>query len=144
MPRIIRGGLALGAVVFSFAAILVLGRHLFAGESHSKAPPSVPAADAPPPASVGLMTGYGNRPPGPSDARVGTDGLEQHRPVDGTAATTPLDSRALAPGPDTARPASAGVAQSTARSTREQAIPAALLLVIAVVSVVVLLKSRKR
>jgi hypothetical protein len=43
MPRITRSGVALGAVVFVFAAVLVFGGRLFGDEGHSGAPPSVPA-----------------------------------------------------------------------------------------------------
>jgi cellulose synthase/poly-beta-1,6-N-acetylglucosamine synthase-like glycosyltransferase len=45
MPRITRGGVALGAVVLSFAAILLFGGHVFGGQSRSGTPPSVPASD---------------------------------------------------------------------------------------------------
>lgn len=45
MPRITRGGVALGAEVLSFAAIHLFGGHVFGAKSRSGAPPSVPASD---------------------------------------------------------------------------------------------------
>ncbi|BBX68527.1 glycosyltransferase [Mycolicibacterium psychrotolerans] len=45
MPRITRGGVALGVALVFFAALLVFGGRLLGGESHSGAPPSVPSAD---------------------------------------------------------------------------------------------------
>lgn len=98
MPRITRGGLALAAVVFSSAAVLLFGGHRFWTENYSGTPPSVPAADA------------------------------------SLAAPTPAPA---APLPKTAK---ARAMPLTAQRAREQAIPAAVVLIIAVVSVAVLLK----
>ncbi|QEN15463.1 hypothetical protein ACRDU6_24725 [Mycolicibacterium sp. ELW1] len=98
MPRITRGGLAVAAVVFSSAAVLLFGGHRFWTENYSQTPPSVPAADA----SVAVPTANPATP----------------RPTTAKARTVPL----------------------TAQRAREQAIPAAVVLIIAVVSVAVLLK----
>jgi len=94
MPRQTRGGIVLGAVVISCAALLVFGVRLFGADSQSTPPPSVPAADA-------------------SAA---------------TSAPKLNEARATLPTP----------------SAREQAIPAGLVLIIAVVSVAVLLKDRRK
>ncbi|WP_142391367.1 hypothetical protein [Mycobacterium sp. ENV421] len=99
MPRITRGGLVLGAVVFSSAAVLFLGGHRFWTENRSGTPPSVAAADA----SLAAPT---------------------------SAHAVPLPKSA----------ANARAMPLTAQRAREQAIPAAVVLIIAVVSVAVLLK----
>lgn len=46
MPRITRGGVALGAALLMFATFLILGGRFFEDDSHSGAPPSVPAAES--------------------------------------------------------------------------------------------------
>ncbi|MCV7347789.1 hypothetical protein [Mycolicibacterium rhodesiae] len=98
MPRITRGGLVLGAVVFSSAAVLLFGGHRFEAENHSGTPPSAPAADA----SLAVST-----------------------PARATPLPESTKTRAM---------------PLTAQRAREQAIPAAVVLIIAVVSVAVLLK----
>ncbi|WP_431239308.1 hypothetical protein ACQ86B_06245 [Mycolicibacterium aichiense] len=98
MPRITRGGLVVGAVVFSSAAVLFFGGHRFWTENRSGTPPSVAAADA----SLAA----------PASAHVAP------LPQSANARAMPL----------------------TAQRAREQAIPAAVVLIIAVVSVAVLLK----
>ena len=95
MPRITRGGLVLGAMVFSSTAILLFGAHRF--ESLSGTPASAPAAGAPQPAS-------------PTAQSAPLAKSEKSRPMPPTGARV-----------------------------REQAIPAAVVLLIAVVSVAVLL-----
>jgi hypothetical protein len=146
MPRIIRGGLALGAVVFSLAAVALFGGHLFGSESHSEGSPAVAAADARPSVSVPAPEGTA-RWTQAAPAALGTDravGPALEQLPDGTAAPSPLVYQTGASPPDPATPDTARVAQPTAQNTREQAVRAALLLVIAVVSVVVLLKRGRR
>src|SRR6478735_6765904 len=76
MPRITRGGVALSVVVFTFAALLVFGGHLFGGESHSTAPPSVPAADASPAVSVPAAPPQNSSVGSSGGALPGADGVQ--------------------------------------------------------------------
>lgn len=120
-------------------------------------------------ASYGLITGYGDQPAGAYDAVITAGGREWHRPVDltdgvpvtllltdgtdgpaleelpdGAAAPAPLDPPALTFPVESPKPDKARVELATALNPQEQAIPAAVVLIVCVVSVVVLLKHRRR
>jgi glycosyltransferase XagB len=90
MPRITRGGVALGAALLIFATFLVLGGRLFGDGSHSGAPPSVPAAESVPAESA---------PPARAGTSVGSSGGALPRADGVQAASADEGVRTPAPQP---------------------------------------------
>jgi hypothetical protein len=120
-------------------------------------------------ASYGLITGYGEQPAGTYDAVISAGGREWHRPIeladgapatllltdgadgpaleqlaDGAVAPAPLDPPALTFPAEAPKPDKARVASATAHSPRQQAVPAAAVLLVGVAVAGALLRRRRR
>ena len=139
MPRITRGGLALSAVVFLFAAVLVCGCHRFGGESDS-----ISSASGDTRGTVGHVDAtslIGRSVLHPvAQQRNSSSSAGPDAPVaGGSANTAPVDISALTFSPDALSPAKPRLTLAQPQSAREQAGPVALVSIIAIVSVAVLL-----
>ncbi|QZY45212.1 MULTISPECIES: glycosyltransferase [Mycolicibacterium] len=97
MPRMTRGGVALGTVLVIFAVFLIFGGRLFSGGDQSGAPPSVPA-DASVAAEAAAPA------PAPPDSAVGSSGgaLPQADGVQSATGAPAQASPAPPPRPDDA------------------------------------------